>query len=198
MSRKTVIPGRKELPPAFTYTQARAAGISAERLYTYRAKGLVDQIARGLYRWADAPEIDQDLLEIAHRAPRGTLCLVTALARHGLTDIIPQGIDIALPRGSRIPALRTTIDVHVFARETFELGREEFAVGDKLSIGIYSPERTLIDVIRLRHREGPDVAWEALRRWLARKGSKPAALLAIAKHFHGAERAVRDALEIVL
>jgi Transcriptional regulator, AbiEi antitoxin len=78
MSRKAVIPGRKALPPAFTYTQARAAGISAERLYAYRAKGLIDQIARGLYRWADAPEIDQDLLEVAHRAPRGTLCLVTA------------------------------------------------------------------------------------------------------------------------
>jgi predicted transcriptional regulator of viral defense system len=198
MSRKATIPGRKALPPAFTYTQARAAGISAERLYAYRAQGLLDQIARGLYRWADAPEIDQDLLEVAHRAPRGTLCLVTALARHGLTDIIPPRVDIALPRGSRIPALRKTIDVHIFARETFELGRDEFTVGDKLSVGVYSPERTLVDVIRLRHREGSDVAWEALRRWIARKGSKPAALLAMAKHFHGAERAVRNALEVVL
>lgn len=53
---------------------------------------------------------------------------------------------------------------------------------------IYSPERTLIDILRLRYREGPDVAWEGLRRWLARKGSKPAALLIMAKHFHGAER----------
>ena len=198
MSRKVAIPGKKALPSAFTYTQARAAGISAERLYAYRAQGLLDQIARGLYRWADAPEIDQDLLEIAHRAARGTLCLVTALARHGLTDIIPPRIDIALPRGSRIPALRKTIDVHIFARETFELGRAEFTVGDKLAVGIYSPERTLVDVIRLRHREGSDVAWQALRRWIARKGSKPAALLAMAKHFHGAERAVRNALEVVL
>ncbi len=198
MSRKVTIPGKKALPPAFTYTQARAAGISAERLYAYRAQGLLDQIARGLYRWADAPEIDQDLLEIAHRAARGTLCLVTALARHGLTDIIPPRIDIALPRGSRIPALRKTIDVHIFARETFELGRAEFTLGDKLVVGIYSPERTLVDVIRLRHREGSDVAWEALRRWVARKGSKPAALLAMAKYFHGAERAVRNALEVVL
>ena len=198
MSRKAIIPRRKALPPAFTYTQARAAGISAERLYAYRSQGLIDQIARGLYRWADAPEIDQDLLEISHRAPRGTLCLVTALARHGLTDIIPPRIDIALPRGSRIPALRKTIHVHVFARETFEFGREELDVGDKLSVGIYSPERTLVDVIRLRHREGSDVAWQALRRWISRKGSKPAALLAMAKHFHGAEKAVREALEVVL
>lgn len=198
MSRKATIPGRKALPPAFTYTQARAAGISAERLYAYRSQGLIDQVARGLYRWADAPQVDQDLLEIAHRAPRGTLCLVSALARHGLTDIIPPRIDIALPRGSRTPALRETIQVHVFARETFELGRDELSIGDGLSIGIYSAERTLVDVIRLRHQEGADVAWEALRRWIARKGSKPAALLAMAKHFRGAEKAVRSALEVVL
>jgi hypothetical protein len=94
--------------------------------------------------------------------------------------------------------LRQTIDVHIFAREAFDLGRDELAVGDKLSVGIYSAERTLVDVIRLRHREGSNVAWEALRRWLARKGSRPPALLAMAKHFHGAERAVRDAMEIVL
>jgi len=199
MNRKAIIPGRKALPlAAFTYTQALAAGISAERLYAYRSQGLIDQVARGLYRWADAPEIDQDLLEITLRAPRGTLCLVTALARHGLTDIIPPRIDIALPRGSRIPALRETIDVHVFARETFDLGRKELAVDAKLSVGIYSPERTLVDVIRLRHREGSEVAWEALRRWLSQKGSKPATLLAMARHFHGAEKAVRDALEIIL
>lgn len=38
---------RKALSPAFTYTQARAAGISAERLYAHRSQGLIDQVARG-------------------------------------------------------------------------------------------------------------------------------------------------------
>lgn len=198
MSRKAADPIRRALPAVFTYSEARAAGLSAERLYAFRDQGVLDQIGRGLYRWADAEEADQDLLEVAYRAPRGTLCLVTALARHGLTDTIPPQIDIAVPRGSRVPALRQTILVHVFARETFEVGREELRIADKLSIGIYSPVRTLVDVIRLRHREGPDVAWQALRRWLARKSSQPAALLAMARRFHGAEKAVRDALQVVL
>src|SRR4051812_25156711 len=189
---------RRQLPAVFTYSEARTAGLSAERLYAWRDQGILDQVGRGLYRWADAAEGDQDLLEIAHRAPRGTLCLITALARHGLTDTIPPQVDIAIPRGSRIPALRDTISVHVFARDTFDVGREELGIGKKLSVGIYSPIRTLVDVIRLRHREGPDVAWQALRRWLARKGSQPTALLSMARRFHGAETAVRDALQVVL
>jgi len=189
---------RRQLPAVFTYSEARTAGLSAERLYAWRDQGILQQVGRGLYRWADAEEIDQDLLEIAHRAPRGTLCLVTALARHGLTDVIPPQVDIAIPRGSRPPALRKTVSIHVFARDTFDVGREELVIGKNLSVGIYSPVRTLVDVIRLRHREGPEVAWQALRRWLARKGSQPAALLSMARRFHGADTAVRDALQVVL
>lgn len=198
VSKKATNPVRRRLPGAFTYSEARTAGLSAERLYAWRDEGILHQIGRGLYRWADAEEIDQDLLEVAHRAPRATLCLVTALARHSLTDIIPPQVDVAIPRGSRVPSLRPTLLVHVFARDTFELGREELTIGKHVSIGIYSPVRTLVDVIRLRHREGPDIAWQALRQWLARKGSQPSALLSMAKQFHGAEKAVREALQVVL
>jgi hypothetical protein len=195
---RAAIPFHKKLPSVFTYTEAIAHGLSAERLYAYRDEGVVEQISRGLYRWADAPEIDQNLLEIAYRIPKGTLCLTTALARHGLTDSIPTHIDVAVPRGNRIPVLQSPVDIRVFAKDTFELGRGEFKVGEGFAVGLYSPERSLVDMIRLRHREGSDIAWEALRRWLGRKGAKPAALIEMAKSLHGAERAVRNALEIVL
>ena len=138
VNRKPTIPGRKDLPSVFTYSKARAAGISAERLYAYRNEGLVDQIGRGLYRWADAPELDQDLLEVAYRVPRATLCLSTALARHGLTDAIPDRIDIAISRGRRVPALRRVIAVHVFASKTFDIGRDEIDVGDGISSMLFA------------------------------------------------------------
>ncbi len=107
-------------------------------------------------------------------------------------------IDVAIPRGQRMPTLQAPVHFHVFAAPTFDLGREELDLGAGASIGLYSAERTLIDVIRLRHREGPETAWEALRRWLRRKSSKPATLIRMASHFHGAERAIRQALEVVL
>jgi predicted transcriptional regulator of viral defense system len=187
-----------DLPSVFTYSAALTAGISAERLYAYRDTGVIEQIGRGLYRWADAAGSDPDLLEVAYRAPRATLCLLSALARHDLTDTIPDRVDVAIPRGARIPALRPMVNVHVFARNTFDIGRQEIDIGDHFMIGLYSAERSLIDVVRLRHREGRDVAWEALRRWLRRRGAKPSTLIETARHFHGAEPAIRNALEIVL
>ncbi|HEV2270844.1 MAG TPA: type IV toxin-antitoxin system AbiEi family antitoxin domain-containing protein [Steroidobacteraceae bacterium] len=186
------------LPPVFTYSDAIDAGLSAERLYRYRDEGLLEQLGRGLYRRANASPADHNLLEIAHRVPGATLCLITALARHGLTDLIPDRIDIAIPRGKRIPALQSPANVHVFAKSTFDLGREVIRAGDDLTLGLYSAERSLIDMVRLRHREGAEIAWEALRRWLRRKDARPAALLEMARSFHGAENAVHHALGVVL
>lgn len=156
-------------------------------------------LGRGLYRRADASGGDDpDLLEIAYRAPDATLCLLTALARHGLSDAIPASIDVALPRGRWRPRTRAPVTWHAFAPDTFTIGREELELDDDARLGIYGTERCLIDVFLLRHREGPEVAHEALRRWLRRPRSQPGTLLAMARSFPKAEPSLRAALDVLL
>ena len=87
---------------------------------------------------------------------------------------------------------------HAFAADTFGIGRDELALTEGVSIGLYSPERCIIDAFRLRHLEGPEVAHEALRGWLRRRGTQPATLLAMARSFPKAEPALRAALEIMV
>ena len=95
---------------------------------------------------------------ISERVRGTTLCLETALARYGLIDSIPAAIDVAIPRGSTRPALKAPCRLHQFDPRTFELGRETLNVGGRIPIGIYSPERSLIDIVRVRHLQGSDVA----------------------------------------
>src|SRR5215218_874369 len=114
----------KRLPATFTYSQARELGLSDYMLYQLRDNHLIEPLGRGLYERTDLPDGDHDLLAIAARAPRATLCLRSALARHGLIDDIPAEIDIALPRGTRAPALDFPISWHHFDATTFTLGRE--------------------------------------------------------------------------
>jgi len=189
---------RRQLGDTFTYGEAKEAGVSDERLYRLRDTGAVMALGGGVYRWADAPPADSDLLEIAERVAQATLCLETALARHGLIDSIPAAIDVAVPRGSARPTLKAPIRIHQFDQRTFDLGREELDVGARRPIGLYSAERSLVDVVRLRHLEGDDVAWEALRRWLRRPGRNPAQLIELARNFPRAEPALRRALEVLL
>jgi len=44
------------------------------------------------------------------------------------------------------------------------LGRETLEVGARSPLGIYSAERSIIDVVRVRHLQGADLAWEAEAR----------------------------------
>jgi predicted transcriptional regulator of viral defense system len=197
---KTVHPPslRRLLGDTFTYGEAKTAGVGDKRLYRLRDRGEILALGGGVYRWADAPPADSDLIEIAERVPQATLCLETALARHGLIDAIPAAIDIAIPRGSHRPALKAPCRLHQFDAQTFDLGREDVQVGSRRPIGLYSAERSIVDIVRLRHLEGSDVAWEALRRWLGQPGRRPAQLIELARSFPRAEPALRRALEVLL
>ena len=187
-----------DLPTTLGYPQARERGLSDRRLRDLVDTGALLHLGRGLYRKADAPFVDVDFLEIAHRSPDATLCLLTALSRHELTDQIPRRIDVALPRTRRPPQVRAPVQWHRFDERTFTVGRGGLTVEAGISLGIYSPERCIVDAFRLRHMEGEELAVEALRRWLRRPGSTPAALLGLARAFPKAEPALRDALRILL
>jgi len=163
-----------------------------------RDDGRIELVARGIYRRHDLPSGDVDHVEIALRAPMATLCLATALALHQLSDDIPPAIDVALPRGLHRPSTVVPVAWHAFDNATFNIGRGAKRLDDEVVIGLYSPERSIIDAVRLRHREGAELGYEALKRWIRRKGSSPAELLIMARHFPQAERALREALEILL
>jgi hypothetical protein len=187
------------LPLTFTYSQARRVGISDRELSALRDAGELAPVGRGLYQRTGVAEVaPPDLTEIAIRAERATLCLTTALARHQLTDAVPVGIDVAIPRGHRHPQVTVPVVWHTFVTGTFDIGRELVALSGETSIGLYSPMRCVIDAFRLRHREGTGIAHEALRRWLARDDARPAGLLDMARSFPKGEPALRAALAILV
>jgi predicted transcriptional regulator of viral defense system len=186
------------LPAAFTARQAHAAGLTR----TVRARlvedGTLDCFARGLYRRAGAAPADLDLLEIALRSPRATICLASALVRHRLIDEIPPAIDVALPRGAWHPASPSVARWHTFDPGTFDIGRDLLPVDGSIAVGLYNAERSIIDAFHTRGINGTDLAIEALRRWLRLPGSQPAHLLAMADAWPRAQPPLRAALEAML
>jgi hypothetical protein len=91
-----------------------------------------------------------------------------------VTDVIPDRFDIAIPRGRRITAVAS--ERSCLRQRHFRPRPRDNAGRDGLTLGLYSAERSLVDMVRLRHREGAEIARGALRRWLRRKGARPAAL----------------------
>lgn len=175
-------------------------GLSRYRLYTMANNGELEQIAPGYYVQPNMlDDTTAGLASIALRNPKATLCLLSALSLHDLTDEIPRRTNIALPRGDRTLINRfLPVIWHAFARETFDLGRGAHHLIDDIQIGLYSPERTLIDLFRLRHEFGTDLAIDALKRWLGRRESSPAKLLDLATAFPKTLPKLRSTLEILL
>lgn len=188
----------RQLPAVFSYSEAHAQGFSDHALRKLRADGLIELLSRGVYRRTDVEPGEIELSEIVLRAPKATLCLTTALSRHDLTDAIPRTIDVALPQGTWLPRLSIPVTWHKFARATFEIGRETIRI-DTHRIGLYDAQRSIVDTFRLRHLEGYELAIEALKRWLRKRGSQPSALLAMAHRVDPrSEAALRKAMEILL
>lgn len=176
-------------------SDALRLGVNRKMLYAMRDAGVLEPIARGLYRLASLdPLAHPDLVTIATRIPQGVLCLISALSFHELTTQVPHAIDVALERGTRKPRLDYPPTRFVwFSGPTFHEGIETHTL-DGVAVRIYDPEKTLADCFRYRNRLGMDVVLEALRLWRERRRKKLDVLLKYARMRH-VERAMRPYLE---
>jgi predicted transcriptional regulator of viral defense system len=187
------------LPTTFRFSKARQAGLSRSTIRRMKEEGRLLSLGRGIYRLTEAgQEVDTDLITLALRAPSATLCLTTALAHHDLSDTIPTSIDVAVPRGNWTPIVEEfPVTWHYFARKTFDLGRETLKVDREISIGIYNPERCIVDAFRMSGREGTELGYDALRRYINR-GGQPGPILGVAKLFPRSLRALVEAIRILM
>lgn len=188
----------RELPAAFTRHEALTAGLSAAVLERLAGEGAVRRFAHGLYVDEEDGLTDLDLAEARLRSPRATICLTSALARHGLVDEIPSRHDVAVPRGAHLPALGARVWWHKYDPSTFEIGRQTETLGRDLEIGIYDAERSIVDAFNPRLGVPREQAVEALRAWLRRKGSQPSSLLSLAKNWPHARAGLVAALQVLL
>lgn len=188
------------LPDLLGYQNLADVGLTRRQFERLIEAEEYERIAPGQFlRAGVADDTTAAWMAIAAKRPKATLCLLTALSIHDLTDDIPTRSNIAIPRGAKpLTAWTAPISWHHFDAATFDIGRAEYALPGGRTIGLYSPERTIIDLFRLSHDWGSDLAIDALKRWLRAKGNSPSRLLIMAKNFPKGRPALQNALEILL
>jgi predicted transcriptional regulator of viral defense system len=145
---------------------ALRAGVHRRTLYQLRDTGVIESLSRGLYRLADAPPLgNPDLVTVALRAPKGVVCLVSALAVHDLTTQVPHEVWLAVPRASEPPHIdHPPVRVFRFSPAPFAAGVDTHRL-DGVPVRVYSREKTLADCFKYRNTIGLDTALEAVRRY---------------------------------
>ena len=145
-------------------SRALALGIHPRTLYALRDSGQLVEVARGLYRLADAPALSTpDLVRVAVLVPKAVICLISALAFHEIGTHLPRSVSIVLPRTARHPRLfHPPVRVFRFSGPSLTEGIEFHKV-DGVEIRVYSVAKTIADCFKYRHKIGLYVALEALR-----------------------------------
>ncbi|MBN1260076.1 MAG: type IV toxin-antitoxin system AbiEi family antitoxin domain-containing protein [Anaerolineae bacterium] len=147
-------------------SQALALGIHPRTLYALHDAGLVERLARGLYRLTELPPLTEpDLVTVALRIPDGVICLISALAFHDLTTQIPHAVDVAVEQGKRGPRLDyPPIRVFWFSGNAWREGFTNYTI-DEIPIRVTIPAKTIADSFKYRRKLGQDIALEALERY---------------------------------
>ena len=122
-----------------------------------------------------------DLVTVALRCPKAVICLVSALAFHGITTQIPHAVSIALEKGAESPRIDyPPLSVHRFSTECLRAGVEQHDV-DGVAMRVYSVEKNLADCFKFRNKIGMDIVLEALKLYRARKDLKVGDLMKYAR-----------------
>jgi predicted transcriptional regulator of viral defense system len=151
------------------------AGITATTVSRMEQAGEVVRLARGLYQLADAAlDPQQSLAEAARLVPKGVICLVSALAFHGLTDQMPPKVWIAIGRKDWRPRVSyPPIRIARFSDELLRRSVERKKISGT-PVPVFSIAKTVADLFRYRRTVGDAIAIEGLRQALRRRKATPA------------------------
>ncbi|MCP5426431.1 MAG: type IV toxin-antitoxin system AbiEi family antitoxin domain-containing protein [Gammaproteobacteria bacterium] len=155
--------------------ELRNAGVTAATVSRMEKDGEVIRLARGLYQLPNA-ELDahHSLAEAAKRYPKGVICLVSALAFHGITDQLPKKVWMAIGRNDWTPKPSDMlIRVLRFSDDLLADSIETHAI-EGVSVKVFGVAKTVADCFRHRGKIGLPIALEGLREALRQRRATPA------------------------
>ena len=152
-------------------SDALAHGRSRQYLAQLARKGLLHKVARGLYALPQRQASEfASLAEIASKYPQVQVCLLSALAFHGLTTQAPFEVWIAVGNKSRAPRPDyPPLRIVRFSGAALSEGVEVHDI-EGIAVHVTSVAKTIADCFKYRNKIGLDVALEALKEaWHAKR-----------------------------
>jgi predicted transcriptional regulator of viral defense system len=154
-------------------SDAVARGHSRLYLAQLAQRGLVHKVSRGLYALPQRKASEfASLAEVASKHPQALVCLLSALAFHGLTTQAPFEVWIAVDNKARAPQMPyPPLRIARFSGSALTEGVELHNI-EGVPVKITSVPKTIADCFKYRNKIGLDVAMEALKEaWSAKRVS---------------------------
>jgi len=174
------------------------AGFHSDSLTILEKEKKVEKIARGLYRLIDyAPKSYPDLISASLQAPRGVVCLLSALSFHEATIEVPKYIDIAVQKGTRAYRIKyPPVKFYHFSLESWEVGIEDQKI-EHFTVKVYNLAKTIADCCKFRNKIGMNVVRDALKIAVSEKNIKPKEIMHYSKICR-VDNIIKPMVEVIL
>ncbi|MBR0735139.1 type IV toxin-antitoxin system AbiEi family antitoxin domain-containing protein [Bradyrhizobium japonicum] len=179
-------------------------GITSATISRMEERGLLNQLARGLYQLPDAPLDGNHSLAVAAKLiPNGVVCYDSALAFHELTDRIPPSVWMGIGQRDWRPKISNPrIEVVRFNQVEFTSGVKHHTI-EGVSVAIYEPAKTIVDLFKSGKRQkafydsntGFAHATQAMKEALRLRKATPAEIARFAVQSNIWEKIVQPRLE---
>jgi predicted transcriptional regulator of viral defense system len=160
------------------------AGFHPDSLKSLVKEGKIEKIARGIYKLTGrnhAFERYPDFVSASIQAPRGVICLLSALSFYEATNEIPRYVNIAIPQNMHAYRIKyPPVKFYFFDSASWKAGIEKHKI-ESYEIKIYNLAKTVADCFKFRNKIGINIARDSLRVAVTEKGIKPSEIMHYAK-----------------
>ena len=165
-----------------SYAEIIRAGFNKTHLRASLNSSQIQKVDRGLYRLSDGTLLSNpDLVAVSIKVPKGTVCLLSALAFHEATNEIPKYVNIAISRGVHANKIKyPPVKFYRFAPNVWKAGIEKHEI-EGHEIKVYNLAKTIADCFKFRNKIGIDVARDALKVAVTEKNIAPKEIMQYAK-----------------
>lgn len=178
-----------------TTQYCREAGIPTVYLTRLVDENMLTRIDRGIYLSKDG-DYDEHFF-FQHKYKQAVFSYETALSLLGLTDKIPQVMDVTVPYSYKINEVPLNVELYYVKNELATMGVIEVETMYQNKVNVYNIERIICDFIQNKSRIDPEVYVKTIREYASSKEADINKLFIYAQKM-GIIEEVRTTMEVVI
>ena len=132
----------------YSITDLQELGLSYYKINKMVEQHLLSKMNNKMYENATYSGEKSDYAAAMAYAPKGVICMMTAARYYGLTNYLPDAVDIAIERDMKVSTLPEWPQLHFwyFPQKRYETGivTEQDEGGE---FRIYEIEKTIVDIL---------------------------------------------------
>ena len=181
-----------------TTTELKNMGYTYYKIDKLEKVGILSRINRSTYENLEYKGDENDFFSAEAYVPNGVICLMSAARYYGLTNFLPDAVDVAIERKKKVNTLPEWPEIRIFyfSQSRMDIGVKKIYEG-KNCFHIFDIEKTVVDIIYYRNKIGIEETSEVFKNYLTRRDRQIDRIYAYAKRLR-CEKVVRTYLEVLI